>query len=59
MWLGVFAAWIVGSIVLYAYLVVTAREPRHAECMDCRSICCDGCALVTGNAQTEQMKKAA
>jgi len=40
------AGWILGSVSLYSYMVLTAREPPHEECMDCRESECGNCPLV-------------
>lgn len=59
MWLSFFAAWVAASIILYAYLVVTAREPRHWQCMDCRKTDCTGCKTISNTAEADYLKKAA
>jgi len=55
--LGLVAGWILGAAALYSYLVITAREPRQPECMDCRLTDCLECPLV--NEGIEPLRKAA
>ena len=37
------AGWVLGSVSLYVYLVMTAKEPPFPECMDCNETSCDKC----------------
>jgi len=59
MWLGIIAGWILGSAAFYAYLVATAKEPRHTECMDCRLSDCAECPLLADTQDTAALRRAA
>jgi len=43
MWIGLAIGWIVGSISLYVYMYVTAREAPYDECVECRLPECTEC----------------
>lgn len=43
MWIPFIAGWLLGSSTLYAYMVVTAKEPQMDECMDCNLMECGEC----------------
>jgi hypothetical protein len=45
MLLAFIAGWVLGSASLYSYLVVTAKEPPHPECMDCDLSDCANCRI--------------
>lgn len=38
--------WVLGSLSLYSYLLLTARGSPFPECMDCRAASCTGCRLL-------------
>ena len=57
MWIGFVAGWVVASVTLYAYLVASAKEPRHQECMDCRLSDCRECPHYA--ADSKPLKRAA
>jgi hypothetical protein len=59
MWIGLVAGWILGSAVLYTYLVATAGEPRNPECMDCRLSDCAGCPYLAERPEELEIKRAA
>lgn len=42
------AGWILGSVTLYCYMILSAKEPPIAECVDCREESCDGCTTLAG-----------
>jgi hypothetical protein len=44
--------WILGSISLYSYLVMTAQEPPYPECMDCENVQCGGCPFLATDEET-------
>lgn len=46
MWIAFAAGWILGSVSLYAYMVITAKEPKNNECMDCHVTDCSQCAYM-------------
>ncbi len=58
-WIYLIAGWILGSVVLYAYLVRTAREPARPECMECGEMDCVDCPLLSNKAQESLLKRAA
>lgn len=49
--------WIIGSVSLYSYCVLTAQESPRPECMDCNATKCDGCGLL--HAQEDDFRMAA
>lgn len=49
MWLAIITGWIIGSTLLYYYLLTTAREPNHPECMDCHSLDCQNCPIASSS----------
>jgi len=59
MWIALVAGWIVGSIGLYAYIVATAKEPRKAECFDCKLTECSECPYSGESQSQQQLKRAA
>jgi len=59
MWIGLLVGWILGSATFYAYLVATAREPKHEECMDCQLADCSECPVVARSAEGAPAKRAA
>jgi hypothetical protein len=59
MWIALIAGWVVGSAVLYVYLVKSAREPRHGECMDCNLLDCAECPLTSEQQAEQPMRRAA
>ncbi len=48
------AGWLFGSLTLYTYFVLTAKEPPYKECMDCRANECDECNIPEGTIQESQ-----
>ncbi len=58
MLLAFIAGWILGSLSLYSYIILTAKESPHPECLDCREESCDGC-LVIFEDQEQQHRLAA
>lgn len=40
------AGWILGSVTLYSYLVITADDTPYPECMDCRKAECGNCPVL-------------
>ena len=46
MLLAFIAGWVLGSFSLYAYLVLTAEDSPHSECLDCRSDSCEDCSML-------------
>lgn len=42
-WLAFAAGWILGSVSLYLYMIVTAREPKDDQCVDCALPDCREC----------------
>lgn len=59
MWIGFAAGWVIASVTLYAYLVATAKEPQHPECMDCRQSECEECPHFLHSRQSESVRRAA
>jgi hypothetical protein len=59
LWISLIAAWVLGSAGLYLYLVKTAREPRHPECMDCHKTDCAGCPVAIDSPEQGVFRKAA
>jgi len=59
MWLGLIAGWILGSALLYSYLIATAGEPQRPECMDCRRPDCAGCRILSESSDELKTKWAA
>lgn len=59
MWIMLVTGWVLASVTLYAYLVVTAREPTHDECMDCRLTDCSQCPYYGESARPDRIEKAA
>ncbi len=59
MWIGLLAAWVLGSIALYVYLVRTAREPVNQECMDCNALDCAECPLLAEQEEAPPLRRAA
>lgn len=43
MWIGLAIGWIVGSISLYVYMYLTAKEAPHDECVECHLPECTEC----------------
>ena len=43
MLIGFVAGWLLGSLAMYTYMVLTAREPPYPECMDCDEQSCGDC----------------
>lgn len=37
------AGWLLGSLTLYAYLVLTAKQMPYQECMNCDEGSCEDC----------------
>jgi len=35
MWMPFIAGWLLGSISLYVYMFVTAKEAQDSDCMEC------------------------
>lgn len=58
MWIAFAVGWILGSASLYAYMVLTAREPQREECMECRKSTCDDCPALQV-AQEADLRRAA
>ena len=57
MWIAaVLAIWLLGSVSLYCYLVATAKEPVHGECVECHKTECTDCPHL---ASEQQIKRAA
>ena len=56
--LAFIAGWVVGSVSLYSYLMLTAKESPHPECMDCHAESCEGCSILAA-AQQERYRVAA
>jgi len=55
MWIAaMLIAWIVGSVSLYYYLVATAKEPTHGECVECRRSECTDCPYLTSEQQVRR-----
>lgn len=48
--LAFIAGWLLGSISLYSYIIMTAKEPPYPECMDCRKVECGHCPFL-GNGE--------
>ena len=59
MWIGLIAGWILGSVTLYIYMVVTAQEPIRPECLDCELTDCAGCPYALDTTEAASMKRAA
>jgi hypothetical protein len=59
MWMGLIAGWILGSTMLYAYLIATAKEPRRPECMDCRLSDCADCPYLVEWREDLDVRRAA
>jgi len=59
MWIGFVVGWVIASIALYAYLAITAREPRQPECMDCRLSDCRECPLTSKGSDARDLRRAA
>jgi hypothetical protein len=59
MWIGFIAGWVIASVTLYGYLVATATEPRHKECMDCRQSDCGECSYASSSKNGDSAKRAA
>jgi len=57
MLLAFIAGWILGSISLYCYIILSAKEPPIDECLDCREESCDECTVIVG--EQEEYKMAA
>lgn len=57
MWIAFAVGWVLGSVSLYVYFVVTAKEPQHEECMDCRLTQCTECPYL--NESQEELRRAA
>ncbi|MEN6373053.1 MAG: hypothetical protein ABFD64_13695 [Armatimonadota bacterium] len=49
------AGWILGSFSLYCYLILTAKEPPRAECVDCREESCDGCTKLESDQENYKL----
>lgn len=58
MLIGFITGWILGSVSLYSYLLLTAKETPYPECMDCHKGSCEGCPVLTPE-QEWQPRKAA
>lgn len=43
MWIALVTGWILGSISMYAYIYITAKEAPDGTCVDCRQPDCTGC----------------
>lgn len=56
---GLIAGWILGSVSLYAYLVFTAREPQHQECVECHLTQCAECPHLKASEESAPIKRAA
>lgn len=59
MWIGFIAGWVAGSAALYVYLIATAREPQHQECMDCHSNDCSACPRLNVIEEESAFRRAA
>ncbi len=59
MWIAISAAWIAASAALYIYLVATARDPKHQECMDCNFDNCLTCPRASAGEDLSALKRAA
>ena len=59
MWMGLIAGWILGSAILYACLIATAKEPRCPECMDCRLSDCADCPFLVERLEDLEIRRAA
>lgn len=53
-----FAGWVIGSLSVYSYLVLTAKQPPYPECMACDSASCEGCEVLSSD-NTEEFRMAA
>ena len=42
-WIAYAAGWLVGSASLYIYMVLSAKEPRNPQCVECHLSQCDEC----------------
>ena len=55
MWIAaMLIAWILGSVSLYCYLVATAKEPVHGECVECRRSECTDCPYLASEQQARR-----
>ena len=43
MWMGFLFGWILGSVSLYAYIYLTAKEAQNDECVECHLPECTEC----------------
>lgn len=58
MLIGFVVGWVLGSVSLYAYMYLTAREAPDAECVECRLPECGECPYETQAVFTEQRRAA-
>lgn|GEM_PF-1183713 len=59
MWIAVLGGWIIGSALLYYFLVASAQEPKYPECMECHLTDCHGCPLAATSSQDYDVEQAA
>lgn len=59
MWWIIIGGYIAGSALLYVFLVSTAGEPTHAECIDCKRTECTDCPLLEQSEVFEDVRKVA
>lgn len=58
MWIAAFVAgWVLVCVTFYAYLISTAKEPAHGECVECRRMECTDCSYLADSKQ--ELKRAA
>ena len=58
MWIAFVAGWVLGSASLYLCLVVTAKEPKNDECMECDLPGCRKCPYLSETEHTAQKQAA-
>jgi hypothetical protein len=47
--------WFLGSVLIYSYLLVTAKETPFPECMDCHASECVNCSHASSSIQSFRM----
>ena len=58
MWIGLAIGWIVGSISLYVFMYVTAREAPQDECVECHLPECTECPYQRSTTAVTQKRAA-
>jgi len=58
MWIGLAIGWVLGSISLYVYMYLTAREAPLDECVECRLPECTECPYQTRTTIATQKRAA-